>query len=594
MTMGPLNQLAEASTKVEVRFGTTQPQRRVVIAFRLILVIPQFFVLFFVGIGAFFAAIVGWFGALFTGRLSASIAKFLLGYLRWTTRVVTYTFLMHDTYPAFSLDPDPTFPVDVIVTTGRLNRAAVLFRLILAIPAGIVASVLGYGLAGFGLITWIVTLVNGKMPDAFFGASAAAIRYYARYYGYLYMLTSFYPGDVMGDKDALGNKIESPVSGTFDARAVAPVPYGGYGQAPAWGVPLQGAYAPVPPPPPPGAYPQPAGTIPPPPAGAYPPAAGTMPPTPSGSYPPSPTAGTVQPPPPAGAYSPPPTADPVPPPPPGAFPAQPTADPSATGGQATIPESFGTSPTAPGVVTPGGLPPTVGDQPLAGLGAMPPPPYGAAPPPPPPPYGAAPPPPPPPYGAVPPPPYGAVPPPPPGAMPPGSPMPQSFGWPLVLTKAARVLTVVFIIVGAVFFVVGRTASFSINFNSIESTIARDGVNSAYSSLATATNTFKSQTEACANQPNSTALQCLEQADSTWASAIQTYESALSVIVYPMSAQSEADAAQAAARQATATVNALAGSPDIQAYTTMTQTPGFRAALHNVDTTYAELVRALGG
>ena len=174
-------------------------------------------------------------------------------------------------------------------------------------------------------------------------------------------------------------------------------------------------------------------------------------------------------------------------------------------------------------------------------------------------------------------------------------MPPSFGWPLVLSKGARILTVVLIVLGAISFVVNRsTTHFSFSFNTIESSIARDGVHSAYSSLATATNTFKSQTQSCTNQPNSVALQCLEQADSNWASAIQTYESALSVLVYPSSAQSEADAAEAGARQASATVNALANSPDIQAYTTFTQSSSFRAALNNVDTTYNDLISALGG
>ena len=180
MTMAPLSQLAETSSKVEVRFGTTRPQRRVTVVFRIILAIPQFFVLFFVGIGAFFVAIVGWFAALFTGRLPESIAKFLLGYVRWNTRVTAYAFLMNDTYPPFSLDPDPTYPVDVAVTTGRLNRAAVFFRIILVIPAYILTVVLNYGMAVFSFITWIATLVNGEMPDAFFGASAAAIRFQAR------------------------------------------------------------------------------------------------------------------------------------------------------------------------------------------------------------------------------------------------------------------------------------------------------------------------------------------------------------------------------------------------------------------------------
>jgi len=89
--------------------------------------------LFFVGIGALVVAFLGWFAALFTGRLPESFAKFLLGYVRWTTRVYAYEFLMTDAYPPFALDPDPSYPVDVTVTTGRLNRFAVLFRIILVI-----------------------------------------------------------------------------------------------------------------------------------------------------------------------------------------------------------------------------------------------------------------------------------------------------------------------------------------------------------------------------------------------------------------------------------------------------------------------------
>ena len=151
MTMTAGSQLAEASSRVEVRFGTTQPQRRWTVLIRIILAIPQFFVLFFVGIGALVVVFLGWFAALFTGRLPASFAKFLLGYVRWTTRVYAYEFLMTDAYPPFALDPDPSYPVDVTVTTGRLNRFAVFFRIILVIPAAIVSGVITLRDAGLRL-----------------------------------------------------------------------------------------------------------------------------------------------------------------------------------------------------------------------------------------------------------------------------------------------------------------------------------------------------------------------------------------------------------------------------------------------------------
>ena len=104
MAMTGVSQLGEASSRVEVRFGTTQPQRRWTVLIRIILAIPQFIVLFFVGIGAFVVAVLGWFAALFTGRLPESFARFLLGYVRWSTRVNAYEFLLTDAYPPFRLD----------------------------------------------------------------------------------------------------------------------------------------------------------------------------------------------------------------------------------------------------------------------------------------------------------------------------------------------------------------------------------------------------------------------------------------------------------------------------------------------------------
>jgi hypothetical protein len=527
MTMTPPSQLAESSSKLEVRFGTTQPQRRVTVLFRVILVVPQLIVFGFVGVGAYFVGVVGWFAALFTGRLPESIAKFLLGYVRWSTRLNAYLFLMVDTYPSFSLDPDPSYPVDVTIVTGRLNRAAVFFRIILVLPASILVSVLSYGMIFLGFITWIVTLVAGKMPDSFFGASAAAIRYQARTQAYLVMLTSYYPSALFGDKDAFGNKIESPVSGTVLAAPTLPVPYGAYGQAPAWGATPQSVYSPLLPPPPP-----------------------------AGSFPPPPPL------------------------------AQPTQDqPSATpwpDGHATIPESFGVPvgppigvPPAPPIDgAPTGLPPFADPEPPY-PGAVPPPPayQGALPPPPPPPYPN----------------YAA-----------GPPMGQPVSiWPLLLSKGARALTVVFIVVGALFYgtvQVITQVSVHVNFNSIETIVARDGTQSAYQSLTSATNTFKAQTQACTTQssPSDVQLRCLEQADTAWASSIQAYSTALSILIYPSSAQSAADAAQAAAGQAATTVTSLANSPDAQSYSTASQSQAFQSTLNNVDTTYTVLNRELGG
>src|SRR5260370_19842072 len=77
---------------VLVAFAPSAPQSRLTVLVRVIMVIPQLFVLWLLGIAAMVVVIIGWFGALFTGRLPLFAADFLAGYLRWWTRVYAYMF----------------------------------------------------------------------------------------------------------------------------------------------------------------------------------------------------------------------------------------------------------------------------------------------------------------------------------------------------------------------------------------------------------------------------------------------------------------------------------------------------------------------
>jgi Domain of unknown function (DUF4389) len=70
------------------------------------LAIPHYFVLFFMGIGAFFVTIYAWFAILFTGHYPRGAFDFVVGVQRWFNRVGGYAFtLVTDRYPPFSLDP---------------------------------------------------------------------------------------------------------------------------------------------------------------------------------------------------------------------------------------------------------------------------------------------------------------------------------------------------------------------------------------------------------------------------------------------------------------------------------------------------------
>ncbi|HXL96698.1 MAG TPA: DUF4389 domain-containing protein [Streptosporangiaceae bacterium] len=183
-------------------------QRRLTVFFRLLLLIPQYIVLLFLGIAAFFVAIFGWFAALFTGRLPGWAALYLSQYIEYYTRVAASESLLIDRYPPFAFVA-PDYPVQVELRPDELNRLAVLLRIVLIIPAGIIQAVVAGGWAVASFFIWLVVLVLGRMPESLFDATAAVVRYSMRVQAYWLMLTSSYPKRLFGD----GQAAESPGAG---------------------------------------------------------------------------------------------------------------------------------------------------------------------------------------------------------------------------------------------------------------------------------------------------------------------------------------------------------------------------------------------
>lgn len=208
---------------VQAAVADAAPQRRATVAFRLILVIPHLFILSFLQIAAGVIAFLGWWGALFTGRLPDFAADYLTGYLRWYSRAWAYLLLLTDMYPPFTLDDDPAYPVRIAVTRQPLNRAAVFFRLILIIPAWIVGALVSMGAATvMSFVAWLITLVTGKLPAELQLAFTAVFRYLIRCSGYWLLLTPAYPAGLFGDAPGT-----PPADGS--AAVAFPAPDGGYG-----------------------------------------------------------------------------------------------------------------------------------------------------------------------------------------------------------------------------------------------------------------------------------------------------------------------------------------------------------------------------
>lgn len=81
----------------------SENRNRVTIFFRFILAIPQLFALLIMNVIAYFVYIIGWFAVLITGSWPFALRTFIVGLIRWNTRVSAYLYLLTDEYPPFGL-----------------------------------------------------------------------------------------------------------------------------------------------------------------------------------------------------------------------------------------------------------------------------------------------------------------------------------------------------------------------------------------------------------------------------------------------------------------------------------------------------------
>jgi hypothetical protein len=159
-----------------------------------LLLIPHWFVLFFVFIAAFFAIVYAWFAVLITGKYPQGVHKFLVGTLRWTTRASAYALLMTDRYPPFSLDHDEEYPARFDVTyTEEIARWRPLVHWLLAYPYTLVAGVLMFLAYVCTFLAFFAILFTKKFPQGLFDFNVVAFRWQNRGSAYSLFMAEKYP-----------------------------------------------------------------------------------------------------------------------------------------------------------------------------------------------------------------------------------------------------------------------------------------------------------------------------------------------------------------------------------------------------------------
>jgi hypothetical protein len=173
--------------------------------FKMILAIPHFIILFFLGVAACFVSIAAFFSIVFTGKYPKSLFNYNVGVMRWAWRVGFYSYqaLGTDKYPPFSLESDPAYPADLqIQYPEKLSQGLVWIKWwLLAIPHYIVLVFFqgGYGQGKIGLTTVlalfgaIALLFSGRYPAEIFKLVIGMNRWAYRVCAYTALMTDEYP-----------------------------------------------------------------------------------------------------------------------------------------------------------------------------------------------------------------------------------------------------------------------------------------------------------------------------------------------------------------------------------------------------------------
>jgi hypothetical protein len=210
-------------------------RNRLTVAFRLILLIPHIIWVVLWSIAVFFAAIANWVAALVTGRPPAGLHRFLSAYVRYRVHLGAYAGMTANPYPGF-VGEEGEYPIDVRLPGPEpQSRWKVFFRLILWVPAWLIAGVLAGGSVGVplfwtasgrnrrsegggggfgglvggvcGFLGWFASIVLGRMPKGLRDAGAYGLGYGAQSRAYLLLLTERYPN---ADPTAILRTVQPP------------------------------------------------------------------------------------------------------------------------------------------------------------------------------------------------------------------------------------------------------------------------------------------------------------------------------------------------------------------------------------------------
>ncbi len=163
-----------------------------------LLAIPQFFVVYLLGLVERVLGFLSLILVLFTRRIPDSIFNFRVMVYRYQWRVTTFAFFMREEYPPFSFEMrasddglDPA--IFSVEPPGEMNRWLPLVKWFLAIPHYVVLVFLGIAVFFVWFYTFFFVIVTGRYPRGVRDFIVGVSRWAYRVTAYVLFMTDEYP-----------------------------------------------------------------------------------------------------------------------------------------------------------------------------------------------------------------------------------------------------------------------------------------------------------------------------------------------------------------------------------------------------------------
>lgn len=164
----------------------------------LYIILPHYFILFFVGIWGAILRFIAFWVVLFTGKYPKSMFEFQVGLLRWSLRLSARIYNVADGYPAFGINGTDEHTQFEVEYPEKISRGLVLLRLFFGfiyvyIPHGFILIFRAMFVGILVFFAWWVVLFTGKYPASFHNWVVGQIRWGYRLSLYMNFMTDKYP-----------------------------------------------------------------------------------------------------------------------------------------------------------------------------------------------------------------------------------------------------------------------------------------------------------------------------------------------------------------------------------------------------------------